>query len=297
MNKDQYQVFTEIPPITHQDTFVVFERRKTNFNYPVHVHQECELNFIRGARGAKRIVGDSVSTIGDKEMVLIASPTLEHAWMDGNMDKGADIYEVTIQFSHELFHGGFIDRKQFSSIRKMLEDAVHGVAFPIEVIDELDSRISQIISIKNSFEAVLIFLSMMNTLAHSDYQLLSHTSFTQQADVYDSKSVQMIMDFLNNNYERQVKVSEAAQFMNMSEPSFCRFLKKRTGQSFISLLNNIRVGATSRLLVDEPNMTVSEIAFKCGFNNLSNFNRIFKKIKGHTPKDFREYYKKNKIII
>lgn len=295
--KDQYHVFTEIPPITRNDTFVVFERRKTNFNYPVHVHQECELNFIRGAKGATRIVGDSVSTIDDKEMVLMVNPGLEHAWVDGNIRKGAEIYEITIQFSPELFQGGFIDRKQFSSIRKMLEDAGHGIAFPQDAIDAVEPRIAQLTASNDSFESVLIFLSVMNSLARSGYVILSHSSFTHQSDVYDSKSVQMVMDFLNSNYRRQVKVSEAAKYMNMSEPSFCRFLKKRTGQSFINLLNNIRVGATSRLLVDEPNKTISEIAFECGFNNLANFNRIFKKLKGHTPKDFREYYKKNKIII
>lgn len=64
-------ILTEVPPISKQDSFVVFERRKSNFNFPIHIHSECELNYIIGARGARRIVGDHVADIGDREMVLI----------------------------------------------------------------------------------------------------------------------------------------------------------------------------------------------------------------------------------
>ena len=119
-----YNILTEVPPISKQDSFVVFERRKSNFNFPIHIHSEYELNYIIGARGARRIVGDHVADIGDREMVLITGSNLEHAWMDGNLAPGAEIYEVTIQFSPELFQGsGLIDRKQFAPIKKMLQDA------------------------------------------------------------------------------------------------------------------------------------------------------------------------------
>ena len=100
-----YNILTEVPPISKQDSFVVFERRKSNFNFPIHIHSEYELNYIIGARGARRIVGDHVADIGDREMVLITGSNLEHAWMDGNLAPGAEIYEVTIQFSPELFQG------------------------------------------------------------------------------------------------------------------------------------------------------------------------------------------------
>ena len=104
---------------------------KSNFNFPIHIHSEYELNYIIGARGARRIVGDHVADIGDREMVLITGSNLEHAWMDGNLAPGAEIYEVTIQFSPELFQGsGLIDRKQFAPIKKMLQDAQHGTHFP-----------------------------------------------------------------------------------------------------------------------------------------------------------------------
>ena len=126
-----YNILTEVPPISKQDSFVVFERRKSNFNFPIHIHSEYELNYIIGARGARRIVGDHVADIGDREMVLITGSNLEHAWMDGNLAPGAEIYEVTIQFSPELFQGsGLIDRKQFARSRRCCRMPSTGSHFP-----------------------------------------------------------------------------------------------------------------------------------------------------------------------
>ena len=294
-----YNILTEVPPISKQDSFVVFERRKSNFNFPIHIHSEYELNYIIGARGARRIVGDHVADIGDREMVLITGSNLEHAWMDGNLAPGAEIYEVTIQFSPELFQGsGLIDRKQFAPIKKMLQDAQHGIAFSEKTILQSESGIHQLINSTDNFNSILIFLSLLNQLAHDQaYTVLSHSHFSKLEDTYDSRRVRTIMEYLNSNYHRPVRLSEMAALVNMSEPSFSRFIKRRTGYNFIDCLNNIRISAASRRLIDEPANTIAEIAFKCGFNNLSNFNRIFKKYKGYTPHDFREYYDKKKIII
>lgn len=294
-----YNTLTEVPPIAQQDSFVVFERRKSNFNFPIHVHRECELNYIVGAKGARRIVGDHVTDIGDREMVLITGSNLEHAWMDGGMAPGAEIYEVTIQFSPELFGGGgLIEKKQFAPIRSMLRDAQHGIAFSEKTILQADPVVHQLIASTDNFNSVLLFLQLLNILSHDTaYAVLSHSRFSKQQDTYDSRRVRKVMDYINANYRRPIRLGEMAAMVNMSEPSFSRFIKRRTGYNFIDCLNNIRVSAAARLLIDEPANTIAEIAYKCGFNNLSNFNRMFKKYKGHTPHDFREYYDKKKIII
>ena len=75
----------------------------------------------------------------------------------------------------------------------------------------------------------------------------------------------------------------------MSEVAFSRFFKARTGKTFVDTLNEIRLGHASRMLIDTTH-SISEIAYRCGFNNMSNFNRIFKKKKDCTPKEFRQEY-------
>ncbi len=100
----------------------------------------------------------------------------------------------------------------------------------------------------------------------------------------------------HENYRKDIHLSDVAAYVNMSEVSFSRFMKKRTGKNYIEYLNDLRLGIASRYLVD-TNKTIAEICYDCGFNNLSNFNRLFKKRKGVTPKEFRENYSKMRILI
>ncbi len=292
-------IFTEFPPISNDDIFVIFERRKTDFNFPVHVHPECEINFITGARGAVRVVGDNVEEIGDLEMVLITGSNLEHTWKNGDKSESREIYEVTIQFSPDLLsQGGFLDKKHFAPIRKMFQDGQNGIAFSEQVIRQSGAIIQQILASKDGFNSFLMFLSLLNVMAHDDnYRVLSNSKFSSYHEFYDSKNIGVIMEYLNSNYHRKLTLEEAAALVNMSVPSFARFIRARTGFSFVNCLNNIRIGSAARMLVDEPSETIASIAYRCGFNNLSNFNRIFKAKRGITPKEFRSYYKKNKIII
>jgi transcriptional regulator GlxA family with amidase domain len=97
------------------------------------------------------------------------------------------------------------------------------------------------------------------------------------------------MDYLNNNFEKPISLTDVAKLVNMSDVAFSRFFKNRTGNNFIDSLIEIRLGHASRMLIDTTH-TIGEIAYRCGFNNMSNFNRVFKKKKGCTPKEFRENY-------
>ena len=245
------------------------------------------------------MVGDNVEEISDMEMVLITGSNLEHTWKNGETFSGRDIYEVTIQFSPELFaQGGFLEKTHFAPIRKMFQDGQNGIAFSEPVIRQCSALIQQILASKDGFNSYLIFLSLLNAMAHDNsYRVLSNSKFSSSDEVYDSKSIGAVMDYMNKNYHRRITLEEVAKLVNMSVPSFARFIRARTGFSFVNCLNNIRVGSAARLLIDEPSETIASIAYRCGFNNLSNFNRIFKTKRGITPKEFRSYYKKNKIII
>jgi transcriptional regulator GlxA family with amidase domain len=97
------------------------------------------------------------------------------------------------------------------------------------------------------------------------------------------------MNYLNANFDKNVSLGEAARLASMTEVAFSRFFKARIGKTFVDTLIEIRLGHASRMLIDTTH-TVNEIAYKCGFNNISNFNRIFKKKKDCTPKEFRMAY-------
>ncbi len=121
-------------------------------------------------------------------------------------------------------------------------------------------------------------------------KMLSDASFSNTThSFYNSRRVEKSMDYINKNFDKSIKLNEVAKLCNMTEAAFSRFFKAKTGMTFIDCLNEIRLGNASRMLID-TSQSIAEIAYHCGFNNISNFNRIFKKKKSCTPKDFRESY-------
>src|SRR5215216_2018618 len=120
-------ILKEAPPLTKSDCFSLFARYKTEFDFPLHFHEEYELNFIENAKGVKRVVGDSMEEIDDLELVLVG-PNIPHAWFTHKCVCN-EILEVTIQFHKDLFDEKFLRRNQLNFIRSMLEKSSRGILF------------------------------------------------------------------------------------------------------------------------------------------------------------------------
>ena len=289
-------VFREVTPLSTEDCFVIINRIKSEFSYPVHVHPEYELNFIENAKGAHRIVGDSIEVIDDLELCLIGNESLEHAWMNFHCES-REIHEITIQFHKDLFLESLLNKKQFHTVAVMLENAKKGMVFSRPAIEKVKDRLDLLDKGQNGFYSVLELLAILYELSmDEDSRILCSSAFNKQDDSSESRRIQKVITFLNSNYQKEIRLLDVANYVNMSEVSFSRFMKKRTGKNYIEYLNDLRLGIASRHLVDSSK-TVSEISYECGFNNLSNFNRIFKKRKGFTPKEFRENYSRMRIMI
>ena len=287
-------IIREITPLTQNDCFTLFSRNKTNFDFPLHYHEEFELNLIINAGGAKRIVGDHVEEIEDLELVLVG-PNLAHAWFNHNL-KGKNITEITIQFHKDLFDTSFLRKNQLSFIKNMFERSAKGILFSQETIERLKSRLIHLEK-KQGFDSVLELISILHDLSISrNMRTLSDVTYTNELYGYNSRRIEKAFEYIHSNYGKQVTLAEVAKVTNMPETSFSRFLKKRTGKTFVDSLNEIRIGHASRMLIDTTN-SVAEIAYNCGFNNISNFNRTFKKKKSLTPKEFRENFTGTRIFI
>ena len=292
------ELFKEVSPLSSKDCFILIERQKTNFNFPIHIHPECELNFIENAKGAQRIVGDSIEEIDEEELVLVTNPHLEHAWKDyRNVSK--NIHEITIQFHPDLLTDTFLNKNQMISIRQLFRHAERGVAFSRESIAKVRPLLKTLTCENDSFYSLIKLLIILHELSiDKGMRELSTGQFAANVMHQHSsdESLGRVMDYLSRHYSEVIRLSEVAEMVNMSESSFCRFFKQHTSKSFIDFLTDIRLGAASRALIDSS-LSIAEIGYDCGFNNLSNFNSIFKKKKGVTPSEFRDNYRKNKTII
>lgn len=290
------KVFTEITRLSDKDCFYIVERHKTEFTYPLHQHAEFELNFIEHGKGVRRIVGDSVEEIGDYELVLLGGEELEHVWEQGRC-KSKDIREITIQFSEDIFGDGLLSKNQFASIKRMLERAGHGLSFSLNSIMKIYSTLDTIASEPERFVQFLKTLYILYELSVAeDARVLASGAFSHSEKPSESGRIQKVKQYVVEHYPEQLKLSDLAELVGMSPVSFSRFFHQRTGRTLSEYIVDIRLGFAARMLVDSAK-NISEICYECGFNNLSNFNRIFKARRNCTPREFRSMYKKNKVIV
>lgn len=283
MNTPSGNIQREITPLSQGDCLLVFDRVKNQFDFPVHFHPEYELNFIFNAVDAERIVGDHKSNIQEYELVLVG-PNIYHGWNNGKC-KSEQIHEITIQFHRDLIHESLLERNMMKPVKELLANASRGILFSENTIQKIAPRLQEL-SQKNGMEAFIELISILHVLSVSENQKLLQQIAINTTDFANSDRIKKVCEYIEYNYQGKIKVEEVAKLLNITETTLSRLIKHRTGRSFVEFLNDYRIGFASRWLT-ETNQTISEIAFRCGFYNISNFNRIFRKSKGCTPGEYR----------
>ena len=285
-------IFKEKSPLSNQDCFVVFDRRKTSFTFPVHVHPECELNYVHGALGAKRIVGDSTETIGNHDLVLITNPDLKHAWMDGEGGH-KDIHEITIQF-HPSLMAETLDKRQFQSIQQLFSRATKGIVFGEETVQQILPLLRILTLEQDGFYSVMkLYIILYELSKRNDFRILSKSE--KSTLNHNDRMMQLLQEFVSENIYRELNQPLVASALNMSKSTFSRFLKSTTQMNFTDYLLDFRINMAMRMLKEE--LPISDVVGECGFNSVSYFYRVFKKMKGLTPVEYRNLYKKQQIIV
>lgn len=293
---DDRRIIHEITPLMDKDVLYIADRHKKEFTYPIHNHSVYELNFVENAKGVRRIVGDSQEVIGDYDLCLIASPDLEHVW-EQNECHSDDIREITVQFDFSMSDETLFGRNPYASITRMMQQAKKGLSFPLQAIMKVYGLLDTLSSVKDGFYAVQQFLTILYELSRCENaRTLASSSYAKVTVEDDSRRILKVKNFISKNYMDELRLPELASLAGMSSSAFSRFFKLHTGRNISEYIIDLRLGYAARMLVDTAK-SISEIGFDCGFNNLSNFNRIFKKKKGCSPSEFRESYHKTRIIV
>lgn len=293
---DDRRIIHEITPLMDKDVLYIADRHKKEFTYPIHNHSVYELNFVENAKGVRRIVGDSQEVIGDYDLCLITSPNLEHVW-EQNECHSDDIREITVQFDFSMSDETLFGRNPYASITRMMQEAKKGLSFPLQAIMKVYGMLDTLSSVKDGFYAVQQFLTILYELSRCENaRTLASSSYAKVTVEDDSRRILKVKNYISKNYMDELRLPELASLAGMSSSAFSRFFKLHTGRNISEYIIDLRLGYAARMLVDTAK-SISEIGFDCGFNNLSNFNRIFKKKKGCSPSEFRESYHKTRIIV
>lgn len=277
----------EIIPISKEDLFIVLDHPNADFNYPIHYHDEYEINLVMNCAG-KRFVGDSIDDFHDIDLAMIG-PCLAHAWR-GDQVQGNHV--ITIQFSDELLDLPIMSKRLFAPIRSLLVESRRGLCFPRATAERVGEKIVNITHM-HGFQTVLEFFSLLNELSNADSYTLVSNRYDTHDTVMTSKSrrIAKVCEYMETNFANNMPLTDVARLVGMSDSAFSHFFKSKTNTRFIDYLNELRIAKACQLLTDTSH-TVSEICYECGFNNMSNFLRLFKKKKGQTPVEYREYIRR-----
>ena len=291
----------------------VVKRVDTDFSYTTRAgfRHRCNIFHQRDHLAvAIRLLRNDIPTLDDlfmppimsefamrpRGLVLITGPDLEHVW-EQNTCTSDDIHEITIHFDLDLNDSGMFGRNPFNSMRQMMEAARKGLAFPLAAIMKVYNQLNTLMQETDHFYAFIKFLTILYELSRCDgARTLATSSYAKVEEGSDSRRVQKVKSYINKHYREDIRLATLSDIAGMSPSAFSRFFKLHTGRNLTDYIIDQRLGYASRMLVDSTH-SISEISYACGFNNLSNFNRIFRKKKGCSPSEFRDTYHKTRIIV
>lgn len=277
------EIQQEICPITGEDLFIILDHINAKFEYAIHCHPEYEINVVINTHGT-RVIGDSEETFTGLDFVMIG-PYIPHVWRSTEKEN----HVVTIQFSPDLLNYPIMNKRLFLPIKQLLADSRQGLQFYGADAERIKDEIVELTRIQG-FQTATRFLNILNSLAHAPRRKLVSNLYESDNLIHQSKSrrISKVCRYIEENISHKITLSDAAELVNMSDSAFSHFFKKQTGISFITYINNLRVAKACDMLANTTT-SASEICYDCGFNNKSNFIRIFTKRKNMTPIEYRNH--------
>ena len=255
-----------------------------------HYHNNYEISFITEGSG-KRIVADSIEEFQPGDLVFIGR-NLPHVWIADKeiLTSSARTLEmVFLQFTDKILGSQMLALPEFKHVAKALslsERGIHIVDQTLNVVSELMLQMPYL----KDFERMMHFFKMMDIIGRSESHLhLASKEYLKTRFTTGNKRIATIHEYLMKNYKEEVDLKKLAAMVNMAEGSLCRFFKMNMGMTVFEYLNQIKIEFACQLLMDKD-LSILEVCFDCGFNNLSHFNKQFKKKTGVPPSEYRKRF-------
>ena len=258
------------------------------FPAPWHYHPELELTWIMSSHGM-RLAGDSVEPFEAGDLVLLGA-NLPHCWINSTewRDGPDDARSLVLQFREDLLGPDFAKLPETRELDTLYIKALRGLVFSDAARDELTERLHRLYDTPSSLGRMAQFLTLLSRLSElaDGARPLSTEGFVPALNHGDGARIDRIVRFVEENYGRPIALREAAGLAHMSASAFSRYFRAKIGKSFIRFVNELRVSHACRLLI-EGDLSITEICFACGYENISNFNRRFRQVRALSPRDFR----------
>ena len=275
--KPEYEKIQNRP--LHSFLAKVVERpKRSTLKEAWHFHPEVEICFTTKSEG-RRFVGNSVEDYWKNDLVMFGS-NLPHGFITEKESS-----QVVIQMQESFLGGEFLDKPETQIIRELFSKAKRGLKFGKKTRKLAQVKIQELFEAENLTQIIKL-LELLNILAYSnDYRYITTESFLFDSNMVELKRVQIVYNYILENYTQKVSLEEAAKLVYMTKSSFCKFLKKHAKKTFSQIVNEIRISHACGLMI-QTDKKISMIAYESGFNDISYFNRTFRKIMEVSPKEF-----------
>ena len=262
-----------------------------HFIVPWHYHPAIEIMYITRGIGT-RFVGDCIEQYEEGDVCMIG-PNLPHEWRndDAYFDKESGLRAtcICLFFKREIFDPNFIRLPEMNNIRDLIERSRRGLKFTgnskLEITRFIRSSVNDV-----GVRKVTNLLTLLELMATStEYELLASVGFTNSVNSEDFERFNKVYKFLVKNFATSIRLEEVSTLVGLTPTAFCRYFKERTKKTFVEYLNEMRIGYSKKLLL-ENKMKISTISGEVGFPNLSNFISQFKKVTGMSPSQFQKQF-------
>jgi AraC-like DNA-binding protein len=269
----------------HQDEDKSFIVHSEVFPFaPFHHHSEYELVLILKGQG-KRMVGDNVDRFEENDLIF-TGPFLPHRWMCDE-DIANEARAFVIQFSYEFLGDKFFEIPENSALKHFLHESVRGINFYGSTKQQIISVLQKMINSGHSERLYSLFLIFSIFSRTMEYKILSSPASINSFMLKENEKMQKALEYILQNFHKKIQIEELLEITNMSYPSFYSHFLRNYKMSYKQYLLEVRIDYACKLLKTKS-YNVSEIAYNCGFGNLSNFNRQFRKIKKFTPSQYQK---------
>ena len=278
-------------PVTLQSSFSIRHDIKPDFGTVWHYHPELELHYNIKGEGV-RFIGDNISNFVSDEMVLLGE-NLPHTWRCKDEyfqnNRELNVEAMVIHFLPDCLGKHLLSLPEAYLIPKLFEKAKSGIIIHGKAKEKLAKLMETAVHATN-LERIIILLTILKTLAETDeYETITTKNTFYQSNESETLRINKICTYTLTNYKKYITLEEMASLSNLSITSFCRYFKLMTKKTYYDFLIEIRVSHACRFLI-ENKLPTEMICFNCGFNNVSNFYRHFKKVTGMTPLDYKRKY-------
>ena len=273
--------------LSPSDSFLAERRKNPYFGSNWHYHDEFELLYIIKGSGV-RVVGDHMSQFADKQLVLIGC-NLPHLFRNEE-DDNSEVDYIVIKFLNNLNGISLFQIPELKLINQLLKYSARGILFNLDTQDKVKRKLIRL-SKSNGPIKIIKLIEILTVLAEqNDFEYLASESFNIGLISKDRERTQIVIDYITQKYDQDIKLEDLASLSNMTTNSFCRFFKENTGNTAFNFLREFRINKACQLLIN-TDQKISQICYSTGFNSVSTFNRIFKVIKSVSASDFRSQYR------